>query len=158
MPVTLYVGTSGWSYPRGRGRWDGVFYPPQLADREKLAYYGGYFNSVELNSSFYRPSSAEAARGWAEKVPADFRFTAKLWQKFTHPKMFEEATGESATIADADFHLFLSGVAPLAEAGKLGPLLAQFPASFQPEDPGALDHLADLADLADLASAAPRPS
>ena len=87
--MTLYVGTAGWSYPSGQGRWDGVFYPEKLPDRDKLAFYAQYFNAVELNSSFYRPPSAHAARAWAGKVPDDFRFTAKLWQKFTHPKMLD---------------------------------------------------------------------
>ena len=92
----LYVGTSGWSYPKGKGAWDGSFYPPKLADKDKLAFYAQYFNTVEINSSFYRPPNMYAAKAWAQKVPDDFRFTVKLWQKFTHPKMFEQATGEAA--------------------------------------------------------------
>ena len=139
----LYVGTSGWSYPKGSGKWDGIFYPETLADRDKLSYYAQYFKAVELNSSFYRPPSAFAARAWAKKVPEDFRFTAKLWQKFTHPKMFEEATGKPALIRAEDFDEFAAGLAPLADAGKLGPVLAQFPPSFKP-DPGTLDYLEDL--------------
>ncbi len=141
--MTLYVGTAGWSYPSGQGRWDGLFYPPKLADRDKLAYYARYFNAVELNSSFYRPPSSSAAERWAEQVPADFRFTAKLWQKFTHPKMFEAATGQQAVVSDDDLEVFRRGLEPLAAAGKLGPLLAQFPPSFKP-DPGTVDYLTDL--------------
>lgn len=143
MGARLYVGTAGWSYPRGGGTWEGVFYPDTLADRDKLGFYAQYFNAVELNSSFYRPPSPFAARAWAKKVPEDFRFTAKLWQKFTHPKMFEAATGRRAEIADQDFETFLEGLGPLKEAGKLGPLLAQFPPSFKP-DQGTLDYLEDL--------------
>lgn len=143
LAVTLYVGTAGWSYPKGEGRWDGVFYPVSLADKDKLAFYAQYCNAVELNSSFYRPPSPFAARGWAAKVPDDFRFTAKVWQKFTHPKMFEEATGEAATVRAEDFEQFVGGLAPLAEAGKLGALLAQFPPSFKPDE-GTLDYLTDL--------------
>jgi uncharacterized protein YecE (DUF72 family) len=139
------VGTSGWSYPKGAGAWNGVFYPPRLPDKDKLPFYAAYFDTVEINSSFYRPPSPYAARAWADKVPADFRFAAKLWQKFTHPRMFEKATGKSAPseVDPADFDLFAQGVAPLAEAGKLGPLLAQFPTSFKP-DPSSLDYLFDL--------------
>ena len=143
MGVTLYVGTAGWSYPSGQGRWDGVFYPEGLADRDKLAFYARYFDAVELNSSFYRPPSPNAARSWAAKVPDGFRFTAKLWQKFTHPKMFEEATGQGARLHPEDFEQFAAGLAPLAEAGKLGALLAQFPPSFKPDE-GTLEYLADL--------------
>ncbi|GAC1327563.1 MAG: DUF72 domain-containing protein [Chloroflexota bacterium] len=130
----LYIGTSGWSYPKGAGTWDGVFYPPKLADRDKLTFYANYFNTVEINSSFYRPPAASSARQWAERVPDEFRFTAKLWQKFTHPKMFEDATGQEWRVQDADFDIFAEGIAPLIDAGKLGPLLAQFPASFRPTD------------------------
>ena len=53
--MQLYVGTSGWSYPRGAGRWDGVFYPEKLADKDKLSYYAQFFDAVDINSSFYRP-------------------------------------------------------------------------------------------------------
>lgn len=139
----LYIGTSGWSYPKGAGTWDGVFYPPKLADRDKLTFYANYFNTVEINSTFYRPPAASSARQWAERVPDEFRFTAKLWQKFTHPKMFEDATGQEWRVQDADFDVFAEGIAPLVEAGKMGPLLAQFPASFRPNE-AAIGYLEEL--------------
>jgi uncharacterized protein YecE (DUF72 family) len=137
------VGTSGWSYPKGAGTWDGVFYPPRLPDKDKLAFYAQYFDTVEINSSFYRPPSPYAAKAWASKVPDDFRFTAKLWQKFTHPRMFEKATGRAALVDPTDFELFSEGLAPLVEASRLGVLLAQFPTSFKP-DPETLEYLEDL--------------
>jgi len=129
----IYVGTAGWSYPQGQGRWDGVFYP---ADRkvDRLEYYAAHFDAVEINSSFYRPIEPHVARAWAEKTPARFRFTAKLYQKFTHPKMYEEATGTAAELRRDDFERFKAGLAPLAEAGKLGALLAQFPPSFKADE------------------------
>jgi uncharacterized protein YecE (DUF72 family) len=141
--VSIYVGTSGWSYPKGAGTWDGTFYPAKLADKDKLAFYAQYFNTVEINSSFYRPPNQFAAKAWASKVPDTFRFTAKVWQKFTHPKMFEAATGQQAHISSEDFDVFKEGIGPLAEAGRLGPLLAQFPTSFRP-DAKTLDYLQDL--------------
>jgi uncharacterized protein YecE (DUF72 family) len=143
MSSRLYIGTSGWSYPKGEGTWDGIFYPPKLADKDKLSFYARNFNTVEINSSFYRPPNKFAARAWAAKVPDDFRFTAKLWQKFTHPKMFEKATGQEWRVQDEDFGVFAEGIEPLAEQGKLGPLLAQFPTSFRP-DANALEYLEDL--------------
>jgi uncharacterized protein YecE (DUF72 family) len=139
----LYIGTSGWSYPKGQGTWDGTFYPPKLADKDKLTFYAQYFNTVEINSSFYRPPSQYAAKAWATKVPDDFRFTAKLWQKFTHPRMFDAATGQDWKVQDEDFGVFAEGIGPLADAGKLGPLLAQFPTSFRPDE-HALEYLEDL--------------
>jgi uncharacterized protein YecE (DUF72 family) len=139
----LYIGTSGWSYPKGQGAWDGTFYPAKLKDPEKLTFYARYFNTVEINSSFYRPPNKYAARAWADKVPADFRFAVKLWQKFTHPKMFEAATGQQSFVSEEDFLVFAEGIEPLKEAGRLGMLLAQFPTSFRPDET-TLEYLQDL--------------
>ena len=138
----IYVGTAGWSYPEGAGKWEGVFYPP---DRhiDRLQYYAERFQAVEINSSFYRPIVPHVARSWAQKTPTDFRFTAKLYQKFTHPKMYKEATGAEAEVRGEDFARFKEGIAPLAEAGKLGALLAQFPPSFK-ADEETLTQLEDL--------------
>jgi uncharacterized protein YecE (DUF72 family) len=139
----IFIGTAGWSYPKGQGAWDNLFYPPKLADKDKLPFYAQYFNTVEINSSFYRPPNKFAARAWAAKVPDEFRFTAKLWQKFTHPKMFEQATGQAWRVQDDDFDVFNEGIQPLAEAGRLGPLLAQFPTSFRPDE-HTVEYLEDL--------------
>ncbi|MBV9581243.1 MAG: DUF72 domain-containing protein [Chloroflexi bacterium] len=139
----LYIGTSGWSYPKGQGAWDNLFYPAKLADKDKLGFYATFFNTVEINSSFYRPPNQYAAQAWASKVPDGFRFTAKLWQKFTHPKMFEKASGQDWRVQDEDFSIFEQGIRPLADADKLGPLLAQFPTSFRP-DSARLEYLEDL--------------
>ncbi|HLI27772.1 MAG TPA: DUF72 domain-containing protein [Chloroflexota bacterium] len=138
----IYVGTAGWSYPQGAGKWDGVFYP---ADRrvDRLAYYAERFDAVEINSTFYRPPEPAVTRAWARKTPPRFRFTAKLYQKFTHPKMYAEVTGSAADLRASDFEQFKRGIAPLAEAGKLGALLAQFPPSFK-ADEEALTVLEDL--------------
>jgi len=138
----IYVGTAGWSYPQGAGRWDGVFYPASRSI-DRLEYYADHFDAVEINSSFYRPVEPGVAHSWVKKTPASFRFTAKLYQKFTHPKMYREATGAEADLRVEDFERFKAGLAPLAEAGKLGALLAQFPPSFK-ADEEALTHLEDL--------------
>jgi len=127
--VALYVGTSGWSYPRGEGTWQGHFYP--RGTRYELEYYSCFFNAVELNSSFYRPPEPAYAARWARQTPAGFLFSVKLWQKFSHPGMYRDATGHDAAISQADVDLFKRGLEPLAAAGKLGALLAQFPPSFQ---------------------------
>ncbi len=128
MAEQIYIGTSGWSYPRGEGSWKGHFYPP--GTRNELAYYSRFFKTVEINSSFYRPPDPAMARKWAEVTPEGFLFGVKLWQKFTHPKMYEAATGEVAAISARDVELFESGIEPLGRVGKLGVLLAQFPPGF----------------------------
>jgi uncharacterized protein YecE (DUF72 family) len=125
----LYIGTSGWSYPKGEGTWTGHFYPEGKIN--ELEYYSQFFNTVEVNSSFYRPPNPGYVYNWVRRVPKDFLFTVKLWQKFTHPKMFKEATGEEAVISQEDVDLFKQSIDPLFQYGKLGALLAQFPPSFR---------------------------
>ena len=130
----LYIGTSGWSYPKGEGTWSGHFYPAGKID--ELEYYGQFFNTVEINSSFYRPPNPRYVYNWARKVPGDFLFTVKLWQKFTHPRMYEQATGREAVISREDVDLFNHSIEPLVKYGKLGALLAQFPPSFRNDSYG----------------------
>jgi uncharacterized protein YecE (DUF72 family) len=130
----IYIGTSGWSYPKGEGTWKGFFYPPGKIN--ELEYYSQYFNTVEINSSFYRPPNPGYVYNWARRVPKGFLFAMKLWQKFTHPKMYRDATGEEAIISQADVDTYKSSIEPLAKTGKLGALLAQFPPSFKNDDYG----------------------
>jgi uncharacterized protein YecE (DUF72 family) len=155
------VGTSGWHYPTGRGRWDGVFYPARRGRGttfDELAYYAAHFDTVEVNSTFYGQPRAEVTRGWAERTPAGFEFSVKLYQKFTHPEMFKGrlkafaiggGTPQDGLIDalvrpnGADIDEFRRGIDPLAEAGKLGALLAQFPPSFKNGD-AQRAYLADL--------------
>lgn len=140
--MPLRVGTSGWNYPTGRGTWNGIFYPlPE--DRQpgfdELSFYAERFNVVEVNSTFYGQPRANVSLGWARRTPNDFEFTVKLYQKFTHPGMTSDATPVGAADVDA----FKGGIDPLAAAGKLGPILAQFPSSFHrsPEAAGYLEWL-----------------
>jgi len=124
----IYIGTSGWSYPKGEGTWTGYFYPKGKIN--ELEYYSQFFNTVEINSSFYRPPNPGYVYNWVHRVPKDFLFTVKLWQKFTHPKMYKEATGEEALISQEDVDTFKRSLEPLIRYKKLGALLAQFPPSF----------------------------
>lgn len=140
--MQLRIGTSGWSYPSGRGTWNGVFYPlPEDRGRgfDELRFYAGRFNTVEVNSTFYGQPRAAVALGWVRRTPAAFDFTVKLYQKFTHPAM----TADPSAITRADIDTFKGGVEPLAAEGRLGALLAQFPPSFHasPEARGYLEWL-----------------
>ena len=153
--MSVRVGTSGWSYPGGRGTWNGVFYPAKGARPrgfDELEFYARWFDVVEVNSTFYGQPRAAVTVKWAERTPAGFEFAVKLYQKFTHPAMFREATAGGAPEADAtwleqagvvrqeDVDEFKHGIDPLAAAGKLGPLLVQFPPSFT-AGPEAIDYL-----------------
>jgi uncharacterized protein YecE (DUF72 family) len=159
--MSLRIGTSGWSYPSGKGKWNGLFYPATRSKRagtdqfDELRFYAEHFDTVEVNSTFYGQPRPEVTRGWAARTPKDFDFSLKLYQKFTHPKMFREAALERAPGADgplldllaqvtqSDIDEFRAGIDPLAAAGKLGALLAQFPASFK-DSPASRDYLAQL--------------
>jgi uncharacterized protein YecE (DUF72 family) len=139
----LRIGTSGWSYPTGRGTWNGTFYPTSRPRGfDELRYYAEYFDTVEINSSFYGPPRPQTSQDWVRRTPRGFEFSLKLYQKFTHPGMFKGArlkdvpgTPEQldalASINQADVDTFRAAIDPLAEASKLGALLAQFPASFK---------------------------
>ena len=174
----IRIGTSGWSYPSGRGTWNGIFYPgqapprsskgmsaggpdfaltpppsprsPRLAPRaqsfDELAYYAEHFDTVEVNSTFYRIPTPAVVAGWAKRTPPAFEFAVKLYQKFTHPMMSardERASASPATSSDLD--AFRRAIDPLASSGKLGPILAQFPPSFRmsPEAVSRLEWLLD---------------
>ncbi len=143
----IRIGTSGWSYPAGKGTWNGVFYPPKGSRPRgfrELAFYAEHFDTVEINSTFYRPPSPAAARSWVEQTPPGFDFSVKLFQKFTHPEMFVKATGKDPyDLGAEDIDEFRAGIAPLVESGRLGALLAQFPASFK-EDADSREYLAWL--------------
>ena len=140
--MSLRIGTSGWSYPAGKGTWNGIFYPLRQ-DRERgfdeLSFYSERFNAVEVNSTFYGQPRANVALGWVKRTPADFEFAVKMYQKFTHPGM----AVDSGPVTQADIDAFKGGIDPLAAAGKLGPLLIQFPSSFQ-RTPEAVGYVAWL--------------
>jgi uncharacterized protein YecE (DUF72 family) len=126
--VALYVGTSGWNYPSGRGTWNGIFYPEKRTRGfDELSFYAERFNTVEVNSTFYGQPRRNVSLSWVKRTPPDFEFAVKLYQKFTHPDL----TRDTTAISQADVDEFKGGIEPLAAAGKLGPLLAQFPASFK---------------------------
>jgi len=111
-----------------------------------------------VNSTFYGQPRAEVTRAWVDRTPKDFEFSVKLYQKFTHPRMFRERlTGTlpddaaaDAALVDAlarpngaDLDEFRRGIEPLASSGRLGALLAQFPPSFK-DDERSRDYLAAL--------------
>ncbi|MGH9958543.1 MAG: DUF72 domain-containing protein [Pyrinomonadaceae bacterium] len=124
MAAKIHIGPAGWSYKD----WEGVVYPKKPGSKfDPLAYLARFFNTIEVNSSFYRPPTASTTRFWSTRVAVnpDFRFTAKLHRIFTHER--GKATAE-------DEKEFRKGIDPLAESGKLGALLLQFPWSFKNTD------------------------
>ncbi len=132
MAAEVRIGTSGWNYPGGRGTWNGLFYPARRPRGfDELRYYAEHFDTVEVNSTFYRVPDPEMTRRWVERTPAGFVFSIKLYQKFTHPDMYLARNGVSDwNLSLGDFDEFRRGLDPLARAGRLCALLVQFPPSF----------------------------
>jgi uncharacterized protein YecE (DUF72 family) len=80
--VTIHVGTSGWSYDH----WAGVLYPPGLPTADRLAHYTRSFQTVELNSSYYRWPRDATFRSWRERLPEGFQLSVKAPRGLTHAK------------------------------------------------------------------------
>jgi uncharacterized protein YecE (DUF72 family) len=123
----LHLGTIGWSY----NFWKGSFYPNKTASKDLLAYYATRFDTVEVDSTFYRIPNVQAITNWKNQTPQGFKFSLKFPGKITHVKMLKDCQTETS--------LFLDRAKLLGE--KLGPLLLQFPPNF------GVDHLPDLADF-----------
>ncbi|MHC4599525.1 MAG: DUF72 domain-containing protein [Planctomycetota bacterium] len=118
----ILFGTAGWDYPD----WKGIVYPPGAPSRfDGLAYLAGFFDVVEVNSSFYRPPAVRTVESWVRRTAEaeGFTFTLKLHRRFTH----DRETPWSEQEADA----FRQGADVLAAEGKLGAVLLQFPWSFR---------------------------
>jgi uncharacterized protein YecE (DUF72 family) len=131
-PGRLRVGPAGWSYPD----WAGYVYPPRRSKGfHEATFLAQFFDTIEINTSFYQPIRADHAVTWIERVEANpsFAFTAKLWQRFTHEP--------AASVEDE--RLVRAGFDVLRGAGKLGAVLLQFPFSFHCT-PETVKHLSDL--------------
>jgi uncharacterized protein YecE (DUF72 family) len=143
--MEIRIGTSGWNYPTGNGTWNGVFYPRRRGRGfDELTYYAERFDTVEVNSTFYRMPEVAMTSGWVERTPRGFLFSAKLFQKFTHPKLYIEKSGSPTwDVTPTDIDLYRTGIDPLASAGRLAAVLLQFPSSFhaKPETRDYLDWL-----------------
>jgi uncharacterized protein YecE (DUF72 family) len=114
----IRIGPAGWSY----ADWAGYAYPARRTKGfHEVSYLAQFFDTIEINSSFYSPIRPEHAKLWVERASANakFKFTAKLWQGFTHDP---SATAKDEKLVRAGFDV-------LREAGKLGAVLLQFPFS-----------------------------
>jgi uncharacterized protein YecE (DUF72 family) len=121
----LFVGTSGWAYPS----WKPDFYPAKLAQKKFLGHYATQLNTVEVNFTFRQLVKETTIHNWIQDTPAHFRFGVKAHQVITHIKRLK---------GTEDFlPRFLSTIEPLANAGKLGPVLFQLPPNLK-SDTGLL--------------------
>ena len=116
----ILVGPAGWSY----SDWEGVVYP-QSKPRgfNEAGYLAQFFDTIEINTTFYQPPRPDVVKVWIQKVEhnAAFKFTAKLWRRFTHDR----------NASRQDEKVFKQALYPLLASGRLGALLLQFPWSFK---------------------------
>lgn len=127
--MNLYIGTSGYSYPK----WKGKFYPQYLPGKEMLHYYGENFRSVESNSTFRKMPKPEDLKRWAADVPKDFQFALKAPQGITHIKRLKDSK-------ELVSHLFKVAA---ALKKRLGPVLFQLPPNFKKD----AERLSDFLDV-----------
>ena len=117
----IRVGPAGWSYKD----WEGIVYPEKPGKKfDPLEYLSRFFDTIEINSSFYRPPLPSKTKSWVNRVAANkqFTFTAKLHRVFTH---------ERGKATKADEKEYREGMDVLAKGRKLGAILLQFPWSFK---------------------------
>jgi len=123
--ATLRFGPAGWMYKD----WEGIVYPhPKPPRFDQLRYIAEYFDAVEINSTYYGPPPARTTSSWVQRVEEhkNFRFTAKLWKRFTHERGKAWTTGEVDQVR--------AGFDVMMESGRLGAVLLQFPWSFRRDD------------------------
>jgi uncharacterized protein YecE (DUF72 family) len=120
------------------------FYPPKLPAKERLAYYADYFDTVEVDSTYYRLPSESMVQGWADRTPDGFTMHVKAFGLMTrHPVKLEVLPEDLRDAMPVDergrvdrpprelrgevFRRFLDALQPLRAAGKLGGILFQLP-------------------------------
>lgn len=113
----IFIGTSGWSYKH----WKGTFYPEGLPDSQHLDYYLKFFDTVELNNSFYRLPKGETFANWRKAVPPKFIFAVKASRFITHMKKLKEPQESTAE--------FFKNIKGLKQ--KAGPVLFQLPPAWK---------------------------
>jgi len=118
-PRPVRIGCSGWNYRDWRER----VYPQGLPARRWLSHYAQLFDTVEVNTTFYRLPQREAVANWAAETPPGFLFAVKASRYLTHIKRLTDL-GQGV-------ERFYERIEPLVEAGKLGPVLWQLPATFR---------------------------
>lgn len=109
----LKIGTSGWMY----NHWKGVFYPSDIASEEMLSFYSRYFDTVEINNTFYKKPEIENIKSWQQRAGSDFIFSVKANRYITHMKNLKEVEKPIKNLLGALQYL----------KKNLGPILFQLP-------------------------------
>jgi uncharacterized protein YecE (DUF72 family) len=126
------IGCSGWNYRS----WRETFYPEGLPARRWLEHYASVFDTVEVNTTFYRLPSRDAVARWVEQVPDGFVFALKASRYLTHIKRL--------TDMEEGVQRYYEHIEPLVESPKLGPIVWQLPPNFRRDDERLAGALAAL--------------
>ena len=117
------IGCSGWNYKD----WRELVYPKGCPASRWLEYYSqNLFDTVEVNSTFYRLASRDAVANWVKQTPDGFVFALKASRYLTHIKRLTELEKGTAR--------FYERIEPLLQTPKFGPLLWQLPENFHRDD------------------------
>ena len=127
----VYVGCSGWAYPT----WKPVFYPEKLPSKKFLEYYATRLNSVEVNYTFRSFPRRTTIDSWLAQTSEDFRFSFKAPQRITHFQRLQDC--------GPTLEAFAGAIQPVADAGRLGPVLFQLPPNFKADEGRLAQFLAD---------------
>ena len=122
MTERVRIGCSGWQYDD----WRELFYPKGCAQRNWLAFYSRHFDTVEVNSTFYRLASRDAVARWVDQTPDDFVFSLKASRYLTHIKRL--------TNMEQGTERYYEAIKPLVGSPKLGPIVWQLPDNFKRDD------------------------
>ncbi|HJX47004.1 MAG TPA: DUF72 domain-containing protein [Gaiellaceae bacterium] len=140
MPAPVRIGTCSWA----DDALSKYFYPPKLPAKERLAWYSQFFDTVEVDSTYYRLPGESRVQGWADRTPDGFTMHVKAFGLMTrHPVKLEVLPEDLRDVMPVDergrvdrpprelrgevFRRFLEALEPLRNAGKLGGILFQFP-------------------------------
>jgi len=118
----IRIGCSGWQYQS----WRREFYPEGCPQRRWLQHYARHFDTVEVNSTFYRLAKPDSVAAWVAETPPDFLFAAKGSQFLTHMKRLLDR--------ERGLERYFASIGPLVESPKLGPVLWQLPPTFRRDD------------------------
>jgi uncharacterized protein YecE (DUF72 family) len=121
----LYLGLSGYSYKEWQG--EGLFYPPELKQKQFLDYYASRFNALEADGTWYKMPGEAQVEKWISETDPGFLYSPKMHRKVTH---FARLKPESIDALE----FFLKRLAPLEQAGKLGTTLIQLPPNLGRDD------------------------
>ena len=113
--TNLHIGTSGWSYKK----WIGLFYPESIKPTAYLQYYAQYFDTTEINTTFYHTPRVSSAENWAKQVPPGFTFCIKMNRYITQLKRLKDP--------EEPLQRFFTAIEPLSPVA--GPILIQLPPS-----------------------------